>query len=54
MHYLNQYGPRSMLPYGIIMPQWIKPEQYIKVLMCVGLCLFNAEVMQKNKNPGSK
>ena len=29
-HYLSQCWPRSMLPYGVIRPQWVKWKQTIK------------------------
>ena len=30
-HYLSQCWPRSMLPYGVTKPQWVKASQHIRV-----------------------
>ena len=29
-HYLSQCWPRSLLPYGIIRPQWVKAEHFLR------------------------
>ena len=55
-HYLNQYWPRSMLPYGIIRPQWVKwIRQLIASMKVIHIfwhrVLFGDQSFKSGKNP---
>ena len=45
-HFLNQCWPRSLAPYGVIRPQWVKDETISDCLICFVLKLTSCDIYE--------